>query len=101
MPTIKSLHEDLVPRCTTFASRVEGMHTSNRELLLTVAQNKMRAAAMIILSRASDRTVYGDGRTFDGRILAYPYRMPSRRHKFLGLDGTVRHKNGRIREDGA
>ena len=52
------------------------------------------------LPRAVDRTVYGDGRTFDGRILAYPYRMPSRRHKFQGLDGTGRHKNGRIREDG-
>ncbi|KAJ7836871.1 hypothetical protein B0H14DRAFT_2589433 [Mycena olivaceomarginata] len=50
--------------------------------------------------RAADRTVYGNGRKFDGRILAYPYRMPSRRHKFLGLDGTGRHKNGRIREDG-
>ncbi|KAJ6550732.1 hypothetical protein B0H10DRAFT_2379545 [Mycena sp. CBHHK59/15] len=39
--------------------------------------------------RAADRTVYGDGRTFDGRILAYPYRMPSRRHKFQGLEGTM------------
>ncbi|KAJ7892374.1 hypothetical protein B0H13DRAFT_2340167 [Mycena leptocephala] len=52
------------------------------------------------LTRAVDRTVYGDGRTFDGRILVYPYRIPSRRHKFQELDGTVRHKNGRIREDG-
>ncbi|KAF7353329.1 hypothetical protein MSAN_01521000 [Mycena sanguinolenta] len=50
-----------------------------------------------VVDRAADRTVYGDGRTIYGRIFARPYRMPSRQHKFRGLDGTARLKYGRTR----